>query len=288
MKKIFTILGLISATASMNAQIVINEVYGGGGGSSAVYINDYVELINLGASTATLSNATLQYASASGVFNNYSALPSITLAPGQKYLIEMVPGQPNANGAILPTADFQMVSNTSFANGNTYQGGFSMAAGSAKVALANGAVQVTEPSNSHVVDFVGYGSANKFEGAGAAPTADATTSVTRNGVDTNNNTADFTKTPPTPENSTSGTLAVSDPKNVKTLNFVKNTFVKNNEIIFGADAKDVKIFNTYGQLVKEALVKQNGTVNVAELVKGSYIVTGTVNNTPVSQKILKD
>ncbi|SDJ42873.1 carbohydrate binding domain-containing protein [Chryseobacterium jejuense] len=69
---------------------------------------------------------------------------------------------------------------------------------------------------------------------------------------------------------------------------VKNTFVKNNEITFGADVKDVKVFNMFGQIVKQASVKQNGTVNVAELTKGNYIVTGTVNNQAVSQKILKD
>ena len=290
MKKIFTILGLISAAASMNAQIVINEVYGGGGGGSATYINDYVELINLGSSTATLTNATLQYSSATGVFNNYTTLPPITLAPGQKYLIEMVPASPNSAGAALPTADFQMTSNMSFANGNTYTGGFSMAAGAGKVALANGAVQVTEATNAHVIDFVGYGTtANKFEGTGPAPAPDATSSVSRHGVDTNNNATDFTKTtPPTPENSNTGSLAVTEISRGKSSNFVKNTFVKNNEITFGADVKDVKVFNMFGQVVKEASVKQNGTVNVAELAKGTYIVTGTVNKEAVSQKILKD
>ncbi len=291
MKKIFTILGIVSAAASMNAQIVINEVYGGGGGASATYINDFVELINLGTSTATLSNATLQYASATGTFNNYAALPSITLAPGQKYLIEMVPSSANSSGAALPTADFQMVNNTSFSNGTTYQGGFNMAAGSGKVALANGIVQVVTATDSHVIDFVGYGTtANKFEGNGPAPAPDATSSVSRHGVDTNNNATDFTKTaPPTPQNSSMGSLAVTEINKGKSVaNFVKNTFVKNNEITFGADVKDVKVYNMFGQIVKEASVKANGTVNVAELAKGNYIVTGTVNKEAVSQKILKD
>ncbi|WP_431610767.1 T9SS type A sorting domain-containing protein [Chryseobacterium sp. 'Rf worker isolate 10'] len=85
-----------------------------------------------------------------------------------------------------------------------------------------------------------------------------------------------------------GTLAVIDAKNKKAGNFVKNSFVKNNEIVFGSDVKDVKVFNMSGQIVKEASVKQNETVSVAELSKGNYIVTGTVNNQPVSQKILKD
>ncbi|PIF47367.1 putative secreted protein (Por secretion system target) [Chryseobacterium sp. 52] len=86
---------------------------------------------------------------------------------------------------------------------------------------------------------------------------------------------------------TNGALGTSE--NFKTkLNFVKNTFVKSDEITFGADVKDVKVYNMFGQVVKSASVKQDGTVNVAELAKGNYIVTGTVNNEPVSQKILKD
>lgn len=86
----------------------------------------------------------------------------------------------------------------------------------------------------------------------------------------------------------SGSLAVSDTHKAKTATFVKNTLVKNNGITFGADAKDVKVFNMAGQVVKTATVKQNETVSVSELAKGNYIVTGTVNNQLVSQKILKD
>lgn len=85
----------------------------------------------------------------------------------------------------------------------------------------------------------------------------------------------------------SGTLAVSDISKTK-LNFIKNSFVKNNEISFGADVKDVKVYTLTGQLVKSSSVKANETLNVAELQKGNYIVTGTINNQAVSQKILKD
>ncbi|MDW9380052.1 T9SS type A sorting domain-containing protein [Chryseobacterium sp. JV558] len=88
--------------------------------------------------------------------------------------------------------------------------------------------------------------------------------------------------------SSTASLAVIDAKNIKSGSFVKNSFIKNNEIVFGSDVKDVKVFNMFGQLVKEGSVKQNGTVSVAELAKGNYIVTGTVNNQPVSQKVLKD
>lgn len=82
-------------------------------------------------------------------------------------------------------------------------------------------------------------------------------------------------------------LAISDLNKTKS-NFVKNTFVQDEEITFGSDVKDIKIYTLTGQVVKTASVKEGSSLNVAELAKGNYIVTGTVNNQPVSQKILKD
>ena len=286
MKKIFTTLSIVAVAAFANAQIVINEVYGGGGAATSVFKNDFVELTNIGTTTVSLNGGSLQYASAGGTFNSYAALPNITLSPGQKYLIEMVPSSPNTAGANLPTADFQVTSNISFSNGNSYSGGFNMAAGAGKVALANNTTQVSGPTASNVVDFVGYGSsASQSEGGSPTASPSATTSVSRISGDTDNNSVDFSVGTPTPQNST--TLAVSDITKTKA-NFVKNTFVKNDEITFGADVKDVKVFTLTGQLVKTATVNANGSVNVAELQKGNYIVTGTVNNQAVSQKILKD
>lgn len=84
-----------------------------------------------------------------------------------------------------------------------------------------------------------------------------------------------------------GSLAVTDLSKTKG-SFIKNTFVKNGEIIFGTQVKDVKVYNMTGQVLKSASVKENESLDVTELQKGSYIVTGTVNNRPVSQKILKD
>lgn len=86
---------------------------------------------------------------------------------------------------------------------------------------------------------------------------------------------------------TAGTLAVGEVLPSK-YRMIKNTFIKNDEITFGAQVKDVKVYNMFGQVVKTASVKENEVVNVSELAKGNYIVTGTVNNEPVSQKILKD
>ncbi|MBW8360779.1 MAG: T9SS type A sorting domain-containing protein [Kaistella sp.] len=79
-------------------------------------------------------------------------------------------------------------------------------------------------------------------------------------------------------------LGVSDVSNLNS-NFVRNTMV-NDEINFGAKS-DVKVYNMNGQVVKSASVSANKNLNVSDLQNGMYIVTGMVEGTPVSQKILK-
>lgn len=81
-----------------------------------------------------------------------------------------------------------------------------------------------------------------------------------------------------------GVLAVGD-VNATKVNLVKNTIVAN-DIIFGEAAK-VSIVNMAGQVVKTAEVAKDAKLNVSELVKGTYVVTATVNGKAVSQKIVK-
>ncbi|ASK30574.1 hypothetical protein CEY12_10835 [Chryseobacterium sp. T16E-39] len=82
-------------------------------------------------------------------------------------------------------------------------------------------------------------------------------------------------------------LAISDVKKLRP-NFIKETFIKSDDISFRTSVKDVKIFNMNGQLVKKGSVNVNETLNISELPKGNYIVTGTISYKLVSQKILKD
>ncbi len=280
MKKIFTILGL-GAISLFNAQIVINEVYGGGGNSGATYKNDFVELINNGLVSATITGATLQYASSAGTFNQYHTLPTIILAPGQTYLIQEGAG---SAGTVDLVPDFVAPIPINFGTGTNSTPGFSMSGTNMKIVLANNAVQVVTPTDANVLDFVGIGSANLFEGTAAAPVMSNTTSVSRtNGIDTNNNGANFTAGAPTPTNS-SGTLSVIDFQNIKN-QFVRNTAVTN-EINFGAKA-DVKIFSMNGQVVKSASVSEDKNLEVSDLTPGMYIVTGMINGQAVSTKIVK-
>lgn len=287
MKKVFTLIGLVSIVAFSNAQIVINEVYTGGGLLGAAITNDFIELKNIGSSTASLNGATIQYASSSGAFTQYNNLPNITLTPGQTYLIQQ--GSDGLGGLINLLNPNLIVTVLLNLDGSPSVGvGVGLALTSGKVALASNATPVTGPTAANVLDFVGYGLANQFEGAGAAPSPTILNSITRTTGDTNNNNVDFTISLPTPQ-ATSGTLAVNDLTDLsKKSMFIKNSLVKNDEIIFAAEVKDIKVYTLSGQLVKTASVKNGVSLNIAELQKGNYIVTGFVDNQPVSQKILKD
>jgi hypothetical protein len=81
-----------------------------------------------------------------------------------------------------------------------------------------------------------------------------------------------------------GSLAVTDTK-AFAKKFIKNTSVEN-DIYFGAKS-EVKVYSVNGQLMKSASVAENGTLSVAELPKGIYIVTGNVNGKIVSEKVIK-
>lgn len=285
MKKVFIFVGLVSIAAFSNAQIVINEIYTGGGILGATLTNDFIELKNIGAATASLNGASIQYGPASGAFTHYHTIPNITLNPGQTYLIQ----EGSDGGGIINLLNPNLIVNVvlNFNGSNpTVGAGISIGFTSGKVALANNTTQVTGPTASNVLDFVGYGQADQYEGTGAAPSPTILNSITRISGDTNRNNIDFTIALASPQSSV---LAVNDTyNNAARHDFIKYSLIKNNEVVFGSDVKDVKIYSISGQLIKNSSVKAYETLNISELKKGNYIITGTVNNQLVSQKILKD
>ena len=287
MKKIFTLVGLLSSFAFSNAHIVINEIYTGGGLLGALLANDFIELNNVGSSTATLTGATIQYGPLSGQFTQYHTLPTITLNAGQTYLIQQASDGLGGINLINPNLIIDVVLNLD-GSGPVVGVGLQFGLTSGKVALATNNTRVTGPTASNVIDFVGYGIADQYEGSGAAPSPTILNSITRlnNAVDTNNNNVDFVAAIPSPQ-ATGGTLAVGDVSNSKSI-FIKNTLVRNNEIIFGPYVQNVQIYSMSGQLVKTANIKGTSMVTIADLPKGNYIVTGTVNSKKVTERILKD
>jgi Lamin Tail Domain len=177
--------------------LVISEVYGGGGNAGAPYQFDFIELYNNGITAVNLTGFSVQYATqAASSFPTAAstvALPAISLGAGKYFLIQLGNGGLSTPAGItLPTPDIaQTLPGTNMSNAN------------GKVFLVNNTTPVTSCSLASIIDFVGYGTAGCFEGAGAAPTPSNTTSVNRTfpGTDTDNNNVDFTTRAPSPRNS---------------------------------------------------------------------------------------
>ena len=54
--------------------LVISQIYGGGGNSGATYSHDYIEIFNRGTASVSLEGKSLQYTSAAGS-GNFGANP---------------------------------------------------------------------------------------------------------------------------------------------------------------------------------------------------------------------
>lgn len=196
MKKLYLFaFAVIFVICAHGQSVVISQIYGGGGNTSAPYQNDYIELFNASSSPVAIGNWSIQYAASSGTTWTKSTIPAFTLQPGQYYLYKL--GSSGAVGALLPAEDAANTAlNISGANG--------------KVALVNNNTTITSgtscPTGASIVDFVGYGTANCFEGSAASVAGSNTTAIFRalNGCqDLNQNSTDFLSAAPAPRNTSS-------------------------------------------------------------------------------------
>src|SRR5262245_38840594 len=96
-------VALIAAPAeASSSDVVITEVYGGGGNSGAPYTNDFIELTNNSTSPVDVSGWSVQYASAAGTTWQVTRLTG-SIAPGAAYLVQEGAGA--GNGQPMPTPD---------------------------------------------------------------------------------------------------------------------------------------------------------------------------------------
>jgi endonuclease G len=189
-------ISFISSSQAASPNIVISQVYGGGGSGTAgtAYTNDYVELFNTSNAAVPIGGWSIQYGSSTGQFGSSSGniftFPAGTSLPAGRYLTVKL-GAPGTAGATF-TADFT-------------SSGLSMAAGSGKVALVNGSAALgcgatATPCalpDSRIVDAVAYGASNNAEGG--TPVNNGTGLNSTNGAvrksngctDTDNNNNDF-------------------------------------------------------------------------------------------------
>lgn len=188
------LLTALSAPALAASPVVISQVYGGGGNSGATYTHDFIELFNRGDVDVDLKGWSVQYTSAAGATGNntwsVSALSGNTvLKPGHYFLVQQAKG--NGGTTALPTPDSS--------------GSLAMSGTAGKVALVANATPLTGTMPGNLVDLVGFGAANYYEGA-PTPTLSNTTAALRNNggcVDTDNNNDDFSVDAPAPRNSAS-------------------------------------------------------------------------------------
>ncbi|MCJ8152181.1 lamin tail domain-containing protein [Chryseobacterium sp. SSA4.19] len=289
MKKIFTLIDFVSFSVLAQAQIIISEIYGGGGDAGSTLKNDYIILKNIGTETASLQGATLQYAPSNKNFAQYHTLPDITLSPGQSYLIQE--GSGGGGTTDLPAPDFMAANIMNFDGSQSSSEGLDIDRISGRVVLAGNALQVISPNDPQIIDLVNYGSTVRFAGTGAGITPTAATSFKRM-ENTPSNVPDFVIAPASLVNSMSinGSTTIADVDvNYSKFNFIVNPFVKdNNDIVFGGEVQNVKVYDEFGQVVMTSPTKISHGLDLTELPKGKYTVTGMINNAPVSQKIVRD
>ena len=100
MKKLLLLSVLaIGMNFAGRGQVVISQVYGGGGNTGSFYKNDFIEIFNRGAASVSLNGYSVQYASATGSSWQVTNLTNVSLSPGQYYLIQEAVG---AGGTAWP------------------------------------------------------------------------------------------------------------------------------------------------------------------------------------------
>ncbi len=191
------LLGCLAGPAP--AQVVISQVYGGGGNAGSTWRQDFIELHNNGGVPVPINGWSVQYASASGTTWQMTVLNGV-IPPGGYYLIQEAQGAGGTSNIPAPQA----------------VGTIPMSATAGKVALVNNSVLLVGscPLGSGVMDFVGFGAANCFEGGGPTGAPSNTTAVLRNAngcQDTNNNATDFAVGPPNPRNASSPPVPCGPP-----------------------------------------------------------------------------
>ena len=161
---LFGVLAVAGAFVAPSARgaspdVLVSQVFAGGGNAGAPFSNDFVELFNRGSAAVDVSGWSVQYASATGTSWQVTGLAG-TIAPGRHYLVQLASG--GTVGAGLPTPDATGTSNLAVSGGK-------VAVVRSATALTCGATAGSCSVVTSVADLVGYGGATDFEGAVAPP-----------------------------------------------------------------------------------------------------------------------
>ena len=198
--------------------VVISQIYSGGGQPGSTYQHNYIELFNRSNEVIDITSWPITAASATGTYNFSLAFvgsSGVYIGPGQHLLIQMGPvliqmGPASTNGAPLPvTPDFTISQNIELSGRLSFS--------RAGIFLSGACPTLPHPD---IMDYVGYGAASTcFEGAGPVANLSTTTAALRLSdgcTDTNNNASDFVLGAPNPRNGRSTpNFCSSDPPKVQ-------------------------------------------------------------------------
>ncbi|RZA35639.1 MAG: ExeM/NucH family extracellular endonuclease [Lysobacteraceae bacterium] len=173
--------GLAVPAIAAPGPVVISQVYGAGGNSGAAWNRDFIELFNRSDAAVSLSGLSVQYQAAGATSNwaSFTALPAVTLQPGQYFLVGAAGG---ATGADIGAVDHSTNS-------------INMSGTTGKIALAESTTLLTvADGGGKLIDLVGFGTASRFEGSNPAAAPSTVNSIQRLALgctDTDDNRADF-------------------------------------------------------------------------------------------------
>jgi hypothetical protein len=173
------------------SDLVISQVYGGGGNTGAALRNDFIELFNRGQTAINLRGLSLQYAAAGNAnFTGIISLLGFPLQPGGYFLVELAFGT-SATATALPSPD----QTASTINMSGTAGKVALVTGTTALSTCGIRGNCTANEAARILDFVGYGStATNFEGTAPSPATTNPQSIVRAGngcQDGNNNATDF-------------------------------------------------------------------------------------------------
>jgi hypothetical protein len=252
----------LSGNAFTIPDVIITEVYGGGGNSGAPYTNDFVELYNTTDNAVSVAGWSVQYFSATGTGTSGSVvvIPAGKSIPARThYLIQCSGG---ATGAALPVPDVTGSLNASSTAGKVILYTTDAAQTISDIASITG--------NVNFKDYMPYGTtATPVWGSAMSSNASNTTAAVRKKLsgeyvysqDIGN---DFEVASPTPENS------LSTATNNQLL--LTNIYAHNANIHFTATAGEkVEVYNAVGQKIISTLAT-DGQNELPVNAKGVMIV----------------
>ncbi|GGH34240.1 DUF2252 family protein [Paenibacillus segetis] len=166
---------------SVNSPIVISKVFGGGSqNENALYKYDFIELYNPTDTAVDLSNWSVQYAVSTSKkdANSWEVTPLSGTIPARGYYLIQEAGDATSKVPELPSPNVIGAINLDNKDGKV-----ALVSDSAPLTVVNPSIT---PVVSSLVDFVGYGAAQSYQGSGATQAPSAQKVIVRKAQDPNN------------------------------------------------------------------------------------------------------